>query len=267
MERETLRLEGSVSSHLGYKRRNNEDNFLLQGEMNAESAPVVETAPKLSPTLGGWHCFAVFDGMGGGERGEVASWLAAKEFQKLSADAGLGPGGVTGLARGAFRAANRRILQEQDRAMYGTTGTAVFTDGQRFRVFHMGDSRAYLYRFGALFQLTQDQTVAAMKIDIGYYSADDPRALRERHQLTEYIGCDPTLEELAPQESEWLQLLPGDRLLLCTDGLSELCSDTEIRETLRDFPDPIGASWKLTERALRAGGRDNVTCMVIGRMR
>ncbi|MBR1497314.1 MAG: serine/threonine-protein phosphatase [Oscillospiraceae bacterium] len=266
MRKEKIRLEGSVSSHLGYHRANNEDNFLLQGKINAESAPVMEIAPPLSPLLGNWHICGVFDGMGGGERGEVASWLAAREFQKLSAGAELGAAGVESLARRAFRAANRRILQERDRTMYGTTGTVLFTDGRRFRVFHIGDSRAYLYRFGALYQLTHDQTLAAMKIDIGYYTADDPRAAKERHQLTDYIGGDPTLEEIEPQESDWLLLIPGDRLLLCTDGLTEMCADDDIRLVLRDFPDPISASWKLTEAALRAGGRDNVTSLVLGRM-
>ena len=265
MEQNTIRLEGSVSSHLGYKRPNNEDNFLLQGEINAESAPVLELSPLLTPLLSTWHCFAVFDGMGGGERGEVASWLAASEFQKLSAEADLGPGGAQALARAGFRNANRRILRQHDESMYGTTGTVVFTDGARFRVFHLGDSRAYLYRLGALFQLTQDQTLAAMKIEAGYYTADDPRAAQEKHQLTQFIGCDPTLEAITPQETEWLTLFPGDRLLLCTDGLSGMCAEAEIRETLRDYPDPIAAAWKLTERALRAGGRDNVTSLVVGR--
>ena len=265
MEENSIHLEGSVSSHLGYKRTNNEDNFLLQGEINAESTAVLEISPVMEPLLGGWHCFAVFDGMGGGERGEVASWLAATEFQKLSAQPGLSPDGALALARSAFRNANRRIIRQQDRSMYGTTGTAVFTNGAKFRVFHLGDSRAYLYRLGALFQLTKDQTLAAMKIEIGLYEPDDPRALREKHQLTEYIGCDPTLEAITPQETEWLTLFPGDRLLLCTDGLSGMCSDAEIRETLRDYSDPIAAAWKLTERALRAGGRDNVTSLVVGR--
>ena len=178
MKKKTVLLEGSVSSHLGYHRPNNEDNFLLQGEINAESAPVLETAPPLSPWLGVWHCFAVFDGMGGGERGEVASWLAAKEFQRLSAGPELDAAGVDALAVGAFRAANRRILQERDKTMYGAAGVAVFTDGRRFRVYHLGDSRAYLCRFGALFRLTRDHSVAAVKIDIGYYAEDDPRAAR-----------------------------------------------------------------------------------------
>ena len=265
VESERITLNGGVSSHLGYRRGNNEDNFLMQGQINDNSVPVLELAMELRPTLYQWHCFAVFDGMGGGERGEIASWLAAEAFQQLSASGPLAQVDVDLLAETGFWDANRRIILREDPDMYGTTGTAVFTDGEWFRVYHLGDSRAYLFRMGALYQITEDQTLANVKIQAGIYAANDPQAVRDSHRLTQYIGCDPTMKAVKPLESRWMRLLRGDRLLLCSDGLYDMCSDREIRECMALCPEPVTASWKLVEMALKNGGVDNITCLVAGR--
>ena len=142
------RIAGAVSSHLGYVRPVNQDNFILQRQVNEESGPVLELSPDLTPELGDWYCFGVFDGMGGGEQGEVASWLAAKEFQSLSADRKLRRGEIDLLVRDTFRAANRAILEQHNDRMYGTTGTVVFTDANYFKIYHLGDSRCYLCGWG-----------------------------------------------------------------------------------------------------------------------
>lgn len=265
MGSEALRLTGSVSSHVGYSRTNNEDNYLLQGRINEDSIPVLEIAPELRPTLGQWHCFAVFDGMGGGARGEIASWLAAVAFQRLTASGPLEQVDVDLLAETAFWDANRRILLREDPDMLGTTGTAIFTDGGRFRVYHLGDSRAYLFRMGGLYQLTEDHTLANVKIQAGIYAANDPQVRIDSHKLTQYIGGDPSMKALKPTASQWMPLLPGDRLLLCSDGLYDMCSDRDIRDCLTLCPEPVTASWKLVELALKNGGKDNVTCLVVGK--
>lgn len=149
--------------------------------------------------------------------------------------------------------------------MYGTTGTIICTNGVKFKVFHLGDSRAYLFRNGELYQLTKDQTLAAMKVSLGFYEENDPLVEKEKHQLTEYIGCDQTLENLRPLESQWMDLLSGDKLLICSDGLYDMCSNAQIIEIMKNEEQPEKIAQKLLQRALENGGLDNITCLVLER--
>ena len=258
------KLVGAVSSHVGYVRLVNQDNFILQRQMNEESGPVLELSPDLTPMLGGWYCFGVFDGMGGGEQGEVASWLAAKAFQSLSANRRLRRGEIDLSVRNAFRIANREIITRGRGKIYGTTATVVFTDGDYFKIYHLGDSRCYLYRLGAIFRLTRDHTLASVKQELGVYR-NGVISRREKHVLTEYIGADSTGKELRPEETPWFTLMPCDRLLLCTDGLHDLLEEREMREQLRNVREPLECAWKMTEIALTRGGGDNITTLVAAR--
>ena len=254
---------GSIISHVGLKRENNEDNFLFNQIYNKDS--VLE----VSQTLFGediWLCAGVFDGMGGGENGELASRLAVEEvktaFCKITQDSTETE--VDNVMKQAFLNANRRIVEEQKLyAMYGTTGTVLCTNGKKIKIYHLGDSRAYLFRDENLYQLTKDQTLANLKISAGFYEADDPLVEKEKHQLTEYIGCDKTMQYLYPLESEWLNLQSKDKLLLCSDGLYDMCTDLEICEIIKNYQEPELAVKELLHIALEHGGVDNVTCLIL----
>lgn len=259
---------GYVASNVGLKRMNNEDNFLLDEIWNRESALDKSEDMTIANKQKAWCNVAVFDGMGGGDNGELASLIAAEEFQKVFNEINVNTvdTDIETMSRRGFLNANRRIIEEQQyHAMYGTTGTIICTNGVKFKVFHLGDSRAYLFRNGELYQLTKDQTLAAMKISLGFYEENDPLVEKEKHQLTEYIGCDQTLENLRPLESQWMDLLSGDKLLICSDGLYDMCSNAQIIEIMKNEEQPEKIAQKLLQRALENGGFDNITCLVLER--
>lgn len=252
-------MAGSVASDVGCVRANNEDNFLLNRRMNAASADRWDYHCR--QTRPGWQLAAVFDGMGGGEIGEVASLDAAVMFDKAAALPAFAPQeNAEKAVRVAFQAANNRIvLLQSRRRVYGTTGTAVLTDGNRFKIFHMGDSRAYLFRAGKLTQLTRDQTLAQMKLDAGAETVPE----QEHHTLMDFIGRDSSMSHAIPAESDWRDLRRGDQLLLCSDGLYDMCSPERIAAVLKTHKKITDKTAALIRLALEAGGVDNVTCLLL----
>lgn len=259
-------LDGYVSSHVGCIRTNNEDNYILHSLMKDSSINISENGICEAHELGTWNCIAIFDGMGGGEGGEEASRIASvamlseldgleKVMDETKIDVAI---------RNGFSKANNTIVKMQQETMvYGTTGTVCCMNGKKFKIYHLGDSRAYLFREGQLMQITRDQTVAQMKIDAGFYSADDPKAESEKHQLIEYIGCDWSMENLVPIESDWIDICTGDQLLLCSDGLYDMCSDVKIGQIMIESDSTDKAVERMVETALFNGGRDNITCVVV----
>lgn len=261
-DRSALLFSGWVVSDLGRVRENNEDNFLLGPHFNTDSRDHITASHSAAR---GWTLAGVFDGMGGGEAGELASRAAAEacleRFSALPGDAEEKQ--VEQALRRAYLEANNRIqaLHSQYR-VFGTTGTVLCTDGQRFKLFHLGDSRCYLLRDGQLTQLTKDQTLAQMKLEMGLYGENDPQVEAEKHKLTEFIGRDWTRENLKPTETVWASLCPGDMLLLCSDGLYDLCTGGEILEILTGAGTPEEKAQALTDAANAAGGNDNITCLI-----
>ena len=263
---------GYVASNVGLKRANNEDNFLLNQRWNTESALESEEflyIPNIKETT--WCCVGVFDGMGGGENGELASIFATEEFKKIfdEVNSTTSEMEIEAMARQGFLNANRRIVEEQQfHAMYGTTGTVICTNGTKFKVFHLGDSRAYLFREkNEFYKLTKDQTLANLKLEAGFYSNEDEIPEKEKHQLTEYIGCDRTLEHLRPIESEWMELLLEDKLLICSDGLYDMCTDEQISNIMKQSDSPKEIVEQLVASALEEGGIDNITCLLLKKER
>ena len=141
----------------------------------------------------------------------------------------------------------------------GTTLTAVYSLGVDLFVIHLGDSRAYLYRKGELQQLTKDHTLAQAMADAGYISPDEVRRHARRNTLTNYIGGR---HGKVKADLRWLRLADGDRLLLCTDGLSEMVDDRSIARILHEHDQPQDAAQALLDEALERGGKDNVTVVV-----
>lgn len=253
-----------VVSDVGCMRGNNEDNYLLSGYVNIHSTDHMEACFETSSPEG-WCLAGVFDGMGGGEQGEVASRITAQLFGQCALSIRhKDRNDAVEAIRKAYLDANNRIIQlQQESKIYGTTGTVLCTDGEAFKIFHLGDSRAYLLRDGSLFRLTRDQTLAQMKIEVGIYEETDPQAELERHKLTEYIGRDWTRENLRPVETEWTPICKEDRLMLCSDGLYDMCAEDVVVKILRENKQADEAAQKLIQSAIEAGGEDNVTCIVL----
>ncbi len=102
-----------------------------------------------------------------------------------------------------------------------------------------------------------------MKINTGAYAQDDPSLEYDKHCLTEYIGCDPTCKSISSVESDWVDWMPGDRVLLCSDGLYDMCDDPQIRDVLRPGLPLRKCCQMLVDAACKQGGIDNITCLMI----
>src|SRR5262245_25635640 len=139
----------------------------------------------------------------------------------------------------------------------GTTLTICYTTGLELFVLHAGDSRAYLYRGGVLRRLTRDHTHAQAMIDAGLAEPESYATMSRRHVLTNYVGGGKVAVDV-----EQHRLADGDRLLLCTDGLTDLVSEAEIAALLEAHPRPDDGCRVLVDRALEGGGRDNITVVL-----
>lgn len=202
--------------------------------------------------------FAVADGMGGHEAGEVASEITINTLNDLapqSADA-------EALAR-AVVAANLNVIKAPSQGVgregMGTTLTAAILEKERLVIAQVGDSRAYLLHNGSLQQLTRDHSLMADMIEAGQLTEAEARVHPNRSVITRAIGSDPHMQ---PDLYE-LNVETGDRLLLCSDGICGMIEDHEIASTMRQAPSAQSCADQLVEAALAAGGFDNATAVVV----
>ena len=218
------------------------------------------------------HLFLVADGMGGHRAGERASALAVAAIEQFTLNTFkwfFGPDGAEAkhaLAefKSALDLADTRIMDEaaehpELRGM-GTTVTMAFHLGTQLCVVHAGDSRAYVHRNGRLHQITQDHTVTADLVRAGTLSAGQAAEHPLRHVITNVVGGN---DRGVRVEARALQIEAGDRLLLCSDGLTEMVSEEAIGATLDADLEPEAAATHLLAQANDAGGRDNITVLIV----
>ncbi|MDH3517844.1 MAG: protein phosphatase 2C domain-containing protein [Acidimicrobiia bacterium] len=226
----------AVATHKGRLRAINQDAVYPETAGSGEGPLVVVVA----------------DGMGGHAAGEVASGIAVNETVKSDTD-----------IEGRVVMANLAILNEATRrpelAGMGTTVTLAELNPGRVATFgHVGDSRAYLLRGGTLRQLTEDHTLVNEYLQAGRIAPEDIATHPQRSMLTRAVGLSPDVEVDVFEE----RLQPGDRILICSDGVSSMIDDSSIHEALRATT-AEEAVWELVERANTAGGHDNVTALVV----
>jgi serine/threonine protein phosphatase PrpC len=229
-----MKLRVGAASDIGRARERNEDSYLAVHPL-----------------------YVVADGMGGHRGGAEASSLAVEVLSNLEK-------GDDGEHLGErIREANRAVFDRQadDRALagMGTTVTAVVADGPTIRLGHVGDSRAYLLRDGALRQLTEDHTLVNRMVSEGKISEEEAHTHPQRSIVTRALGVD---HDVDVDETE-IEVREGDRLLLCTDGLTSMMRDESVAEILGSHPDPQEAAEALVDAANRAGGLDNITVVVM----
>ncbi|MEX2275027.1 MAG: Stp1/IreP family PP2C-type Ser/Thr phosphatase [Actinomycetota bacterium] len=199
---------------------------------------------------------AVADGMGGHQGGEVASHLALETIETLFKHQ---RGTLAEQVAEANHAVHERSLRDASVSGMGTTLTAAVADGDRLRLAHVGDSRAYLVRDGELRSLTEDHTMVREMELRGELTAEEASAHPHRSVLTRAIGTDSDVRV----DEGIVDLVDGDRLLLCTDGLTGMVDDDRILAVLRDTPDPSDAVRILVREANENGGVDNVTAVIV----
>jgi PPM family protein phosphatase len=207
--------------------------------------------------------FAVADGMGGHAAGEIASALAVAGLQRLSERPTFTPDDVRAELTGANDAILASVGEYPERHGMGTTiaGAALtsIAGTDHWVVFNVGDSRVYRFLDGTLVQMTVDHTEVADLVAAGTISPADASTHPSRHVVTRVLGSDP-----APEPDVWVfPPTPGERLLICSDGLFSEVTDREVAAVLGAAPQPQGAADELIRRASAYGRRDDVTVIVV----
>ncbi|HEX8695775.1 MAG TPA: protein phosphatase 2C domain-containing protein [Longimicrobium sp.] len=240
-----LSWEAAGATHVGLVRAGNEDAFLID-------------APR--------GVFLVADGMGGHAAGEVASAIAVEAVGtalREGVDRGLRADDLARAMEESFRLANEAILaysaENPATTGMGTTATAlVVCDDGTFRLGHIGDSRMYVLRDGRLFQVTRDHTWVQQEVEAGRLSERGSRRHRLSHVLTRALGADLDQPDVYAGT-----FLPGDVVLLATDGLTGMLGDKSLRRIL-SRPDPLADRVALLiDGANVRGGRDNITVVLV----
>jgi protein phosphatase len=244
---------GGVSD-VGRVRSNNEDCYRIVAELGL---------------------FVLSDGMGGEAHGEVASALAVETVVKHCIEGEKNPaspvfgetqaGWSTKTKRlaSAVHLANKKIFdsaaEHPEQSGMGATLTAAWIAEDRLTIAHVGDSRAYILRTGALQQLTSDHSLVAEQVRRGILTAAQAEESEMQSVLLRALGANPQIEV----DAEEHLLFPRDVLLLCSDGLTRMVTEPEIAGTLQSDPDPVKSAEKLVALANERGGSDNVTVIVV----
>ncbi|MBY0229330.1 MAG: protein phosphatase 2C domain-containing protein [Gemmataceae bacterium] len=256
----------------GRVREANEDHFLVAElarvlHVRQTSLPQPEERRGRSRGL----VLLVADGMGGHAAGEVASALTVetveafvtellRRFSNLKAE---DETGVLADLREAVRQADARIMDEvaehPEWAGMGTTLTLAFASGRRLFVIHAGDSRCYRLRGGSLERLTEDHTLVAELAAMGRIRPEEMRRHPRRHVVTNVLGGNE-VGVRTDVRAEGIE--PGDVLLLCSDGLTDMLDDDRLAAILSEERSPEAACARLIAEANAAGGRDNITAVV-----
>jgi len=216
----------------GRTRRHNEDSYVVE------------------PPL-----FAIADGMGGAQAGEVASRLATAALQESQADAG-GEQRIADLIQEANRRVYDRSSKDPNTSGMGTTITVALVEEDHVAFGHVGDSRAYLIREARMEQLTEDHSLVNELLKTGKLSREEAETHPQRSVITRALGTDPDVDVdtfSVPAET-------GDLFLLCSDGLTDMVSEDSILDVVERHREDIdGALRALVKEANRGGGQDNIT--------
>jgi len=207
--------------------------------------------------------FVVADGMGGHQAGEVASRIAVETMARLAGRPGLQPRDLVDQVEKANRAILTSAAEHPEQAGMATTlsGLAAVTvgGGEHWAVFHIGDSRVYRLVDGRLTQVSVDHSEVADLVRIGAITEAEAKRHPGRNIVTRCLGREP----LGPVDTWVFPPHPGERFLLCSDGLTNELDDPEIAQVLALDEDPQVVADTLVSRAVDAGGHDNVTVVVI----
>jgi serine/threonine protein phosphatase PrpC len=225
----------AVASDTGRRRRRNEDNYVV--------------APPL---------FAVADGMGGAQAGEVASQLAASALEAGDSDGLDGIERIEALIQEANRSIFDRASTDPAASGMGTTMTVALVEGMTVAIGHVGDSRAYLVRGEQMEQLTEDHSLVNELLKTGKLSEEEAQIHPQRSVITRAVGTDPDVDV----DGFTIEAEDGDVFLICSDGLSDMVEDEEILELVHRNRDDLDKAVKaLVAAANRGGGEDNITAV------
>lgn len=252
-----LILDCCFTTDVGKVRKNNEDNFFLNGYYKRNLELISDEKKAL--VLGG-GVFAVCDGMGGEEFGEKASLLAVetlkdydyKDFEEYVSD--------------YVDKANEkicRLITENAGKRSGTTLALLNIHNGIATGYNIGDSRIYLFRNRELKQISEDHTRVAQMVKMGILTKENASNHKERHVLTQHLGIFPDELLIEAYKSAEIGVCKNDIYLLCSDGLTDMLTDEEIDDIIKNQLSAKKLARTLQEAALEKGGKDNVTVGII----
>lgn len=250
------RLIAACGSNRGNRRPNNEDNFYFDGEILSAESLGTRSCYTLDKALNDYNLLAVFDGMGGGDYGEVASNEAASTAAHFINSGEINPADITPSLNNMCKEMNLRVFERGcDLGAYnmGTTIVSLFFYSGQFWVCNVGDSRAFALRQGTLVQLSKDHTDAHILKDQGITN--------RKPYLTQYLGINPEETEIVPYIKSF-RFTSGDKFLICSDGVTDMVSENDIKNVLIGERSPERAVVRLIDLALNNGGKDNITAIV-----
>ena len=251
-----------TSTHKGKIRSNNEDNYFVNGFFKPKDLNITEykTEIKNEDILS-----VVCDGMGGEANGDIASMIAVEGCMSLySKLANANESEFDYLVNNYTTDTNKEICQmiENNKCSRGgSTFAMVYIRNNTVHAYSLGDSRIYLFRNNQLLQISQDHTLAQRKYQANIYTKEEAEQSMDSHKLTLFLGVDYNSNGLNSEAYSKFELKPNDKLLLCSDGLYDMCNKDELANILSSTG--IDYSKACVNKALKNGGIDNVTCIVI----
>ena len=245
-------IQAACGCHTGKIRKNNEDNFYFDGKCLEMENNGLRNPACIEDTLRSGLCLAVFDGMGGENFGEMASYAAARQLQQTERSLSdyLIPGKkylerVTAQLNDAVVAVQKEMLTER----MGSTMVSLYFSGRFVYVCNVGDSRAYRLRSGEFMQLSVDHVERR------------PGRENKKAPLTQHLGFGSDEIQLEPHIAKG-EMKKGDMYLLCSDGLTDMLTNFEICDIMLESEDAEACVQELINAALEHGGRDNITAIV-----
>lgn len=257
----SVKIKFAARSEIGNVRTNNEDNLYCNGLMMTVSErerPFLLSGITESPAI-----FAVCDGMGGEDSGELASLTAIQTLQEYSGKIFSNLLDADKEVCDYVKEANRKLLEimRTQGIRMGTTLVLAVAGADSFTIYNLGDSRGFRVENGNFLRVTDDHTLAEDKMRMGMLTPEQAEKSRERHILTRYLG-DSDEYGVMPDTSRAFSFAANSRGLLCSDGLTDMLSFPEISRIMKAAKDPAEAVNILVNSALDHGGKDNVTCLV-----
>lgn len=248
-------IEAACACNIGKIRVNNEDNFFFNGRFLDTTNSALQETLAIETTLDKAQVFAVFDGMGGENYGEHASYASAECLSRamgsFSDDAVAAEVFLDTVAKEMNKEVLKRANEHLTRHMGTTMAVVLFSEDYAY-VCNLGDSRVYRWRDGVLLQLSVDH-VSELYIK---------RGKNDKAPLSQYLGI-PEEEFIIEPHIAKGELITGDSYLLCSDGLTDMITNEEISEIMCECADARICAQSLLDAALEKGGRDNITCIVV----
>ena len=232
-----MKIETGVRTDVGRVREGNEDSYLMDEPL-----------------------FGIADGMGGHAAGEVASSTAVEALSSGAARVNSeDPESLVALLKEANRAIFDKATKDDSLHGMGTTCTLVLIDAYRAHLAHVGDSRAYLLRGGDLSRLSEDHTLVGRMVREGQLTEEEAARHPQRSMITRSLGIDSDVQV----DLRSFDVRDGDRIMLCSDGLTSMTSEDTIKSVLQQKKSPQAAADELVDLANEAGGEDNITVVVL----